>query len=160
MRWNGRHCGEVVQLLLERMRRFRLDPQSCIIGGAPLSVTLGAVNGFSFPIVKDKTQNMKRYLLFLPVMLAVDWVLGALHVAHIIPLWVFLVFNLPFGLPFVWLESHWTGTQYLLGAGQTVGDGWSLVIWCCGVLAQAWLYSVLYGWWRSRRLPTFAQPEH
>ncbi len=118
------------------------------------------MNGFSFPIVKDKTQNMKRYLLFLPVMLAVDWVLGALHVAHIIPLWAFLVFNLPFGLPFVWLESHWTGTQYLLGAGQTVGDGWSLVIWSCGVLAQAWLYSVLYGWWRSRRPATIAQPEH
>lgn len=103
---------------------------------------------------------MKRYILFLSVVLAVDWVLGALQIAHIIPMWVFLVLNIPFGLPFVWLESHWTGTQYLLGAGQSVSDGWSLVIWFCGVLAQAWLYSVLYGWWRARRLAAIAQPEH
>ncbi len=100
---------------------------------------------------------MKKYLLFLPVMLVVDWALGVLHVAGITPLWTFLVFNFPFGLPFVWLESHWTRTQYLLGPGQTVSDGWSLVIWFCGVLAQAWLYSLLYGWWRSRRPATIAQ---
>jgi hypothetical protein len=93
---------------------------------------------------------MKRYLLFVPVMLAVDWVLGALHAAHIIPLWSFLVFNFPFGLPFVWLESHWAVTHYSLGEGQSISETWSFVALFFAVLAQAWLYSLLYGHWRNR----------
>ena len=90
-------------------------------------------------------------------MLIVDWVLGALQAAHVIPLWsLFLVFNFPFGLPFVWLESHWAVTRYSLGEGQSISETWSFVALFFSVFAQAWLYSVLFGWWRSRRHETHA----
>ena len=94
---------------------------------------------------------MKRYVLFVAVMLVVDWVLGALQAAHVIPLWSFLVFNFPFGLPFVWLESHWAGTHYSLGAGQSISETWSFVALFFSAFAQAWLYSFLFGHWRNRR---------
>jgi hypothetical protein len=51
--------------------------------------------------------NIKRYLLIASVLLVIDWTLGALHAERILPLWPFLVFNFPFGIPFVWVESLW-----------------------------------------------------
>jgi hypothetical protein len=94
---------------------------------------------------------MKRYAVFVPVMLAVDWVLGALQAAHLIPLWSFLVFNFPFGLPFVWLESDWAATHYSSGEGQSISETWSFVALFSSVFGQAWLYSVLFGWWRIKK---------
>jgi hypothetical protein len=99
---------------------------------------------------------MKRYFVFLMAMLAIDWVLGALQTAHILPLWTFLVFNFPFGLPSVWLESHWTGTQYSLSEGQSISETWPLVAFFFAVAAQAWLYSILYARCRNRRFAVLA----
>jgi hypothetical protein len=95
--------------------------------------------------------NIKRYLLIASAMLVVDWVLGALQAAHIIPLWSFLVFNFPFGLPFVWLESHWAGTRYSLGEGQSISETWSFVALFFSVFAQAWLYAFPFGHWGNKR---------
>ena len=99
---------------------------------------------------------MKKYAPFVAVMLVVDWVLGALQAAHVIPLWSFLVFNFPFGLPFVWLESHWAATHYSLSEGQSISETWSFVALFFSVFAQAWLYSFLFGYWRNRRRETHA----
>ena len=88
--------------------------------------------------------NFKRYTLIALAMLAIDWALGALHVAGAVPLWLFLVLNFPFGLPFIWLESHWAGTYYSI-AGQGVNDMWSFAAFFFSVFAQAWLYLWLLG---------------
>ncbi len=92
--------------------------------------------------------NFKRYLVIATAMLALDWTLGALQTAHIIPLWSFLLLNFPFGLPFVWLESHWASTHYEF-AGQYFGEYWSFAALFFAIFAQAWLYTVLYGRWRG-----------
>ena len=88
--------------------------------------------------------NIKRYALIALAMLAADWALGALHVAGAVPLWSFLALNFPFGLPFVWLESHWAGTHYAV-AGENVNEMWSFAAFFFSVFAQAWLYSWLLG---------------
>ena len=93
---------------------------------------------------------LRRYLLIAPLMLATDWLLGALQAAHVIPLWSFLVPNFPFGLPFVWLESHWAGTSYALGQGHSLSDTWSFLALFFAAFAQAWLYSLLLGFWREK----------
>jgi hypothetical protein len=94
--------------------------------------------------------NFKRYLLFAGAMLLADWILGALHAARIIPLWSFLIFNFPFGAPYVWFESHWAGTSYRFGA-QFADELWAFVAWLFAVLAQAWLYTVLLARYRAKR---------
>ncbi len=93
--------------------------------------------------------NMKRYILIALAMLVVDWTLGALQAAHVIPLGTFLVFNFPFGLPFVWLESHWALTHYALGDGRSISELWSFVALFFAVFAQAGLYSFLFGRWQK-----------
>ena len=101
--------------------------------------------------------NIKRYILIALAMLAVDWTLGALQAAHVIPLGAFLVFNFPFGLPFVWLESHWAATRYTLGEGQSISEVWSFIALFFSVFAQAGLYSLLFGrWLRSRQASSAA----
>jgi hypothetical protein len=94
---------------------------------------------------------IRRYLLIAAAMLAVDWVVGALAAAHVVPLWSFLLLNFPFGLPFVWLETHWAGTRYSLGEGQSISEAWSFVALFFSAFAQAWLYSLLLGFWRKRQ---------
>lgn len=94
---------------------------------------------------------MKRYLAVALVLLAVDWTLGALQAANVIPLGSFLVLNFPFGLPFVWLESHWEGTRYVLGEGQNISELWSFAAFFFSVFAQAGLYSFLLDRWQRNR---------
>ena len=101
--------------------------------------------------------NIKRYIPIALAMLVVDWTLGGLQAAHVIPLGSFLMFNLPFGLPFVWLESHWAGTRYTLGEGQSINEVWSFIALFFSVFAQAGLYSYLLGrWLRNRRVSSAA----
>jgi len=99
--------------------------------------------------------NIKRYMLFASAMLVVDWVLGALQAAHVISIWSFLVFNFPFGLPFVWLESHWAGTHYEVG-GQSINETWFFVTLFFAVFTQALFYSALFGYWQRKRHETHA----
>jgi len=94
--------------------------------------------------------KVKRYALVVLAMLVVDWTLGALHVAGVLPLWSFLLLNFPFGLPSVWLEAHWVGTHYSIG-NQNVNELWSFAAFFFAVVAQAGLYSWLLGLWQRRR---------
>ncbi len=94
--------------------------------------------------------KIKRYAFIALAMLVIDWALGALHAVGLVPLWPFLVLNFPFGLPSVWLESHWAGTHYSV-AGQNVNELWSFAAFFFSVFAQAGLYSWLLGLWLRRR---------
>jgi hypothetical protein len=89
--------------------------------------------------------NIKRFLLIALAMLVIDWTLGALQAAGVIPLWSFLIVNFPFGIPFVWLEYHWAATHYEFG-GVSINETWSFVALFFAVLAQAWVYSLLLGY--------------
>jgi len=64
-----------------------------------------------------------------------------------LPLWVFLLANVPFGGVYVWMESSWVGTRYVM-LGHNVGDGVSLLISAGVVLAQGGLYSFLWSRWQ------------
>lgn len=100
----------------------------------------------------------KHLLWFVLAMLAVDWILGAAQAAHVIPLWTFLAANIPFGLPYVWLESHWTGTAYDVG-GYTVSDTMSLAVFFFTVIAQGWLYAVCFQHWQKMRSRKMAEAQ-
>ena len=99
---------------------------------------------------RKELMNVKRFALIALALLVIDWALGVLHVWRVLPLWSFLVMNFQFGLPFVWIESHWAGTHYSV-AGQNVNETWSFVAFFFSVFAQAWLYSWLIGRWQRRR---------
>lgn len=91
----------------------------------------------------------KHYLKIFVVLLLLDWALGAAQASHLVPLWIFLAANFPFGAIYVWFELHWTGTQYLLG-DQAVSESWPLLSFFPIVLVQAWLYYLLFGFWPKR----------
>ena len=93
---------------------------------------------------------MKLYLKIAAILLLIDWALGAAQANGIIPLWTFLAANFPFGAFYVWFESHWTGTQYRIG-DHAVSELWSFVGFFLIVFAQAWLYYLLFDFWRSKR---------
>ena len=99
--------------------------------------------------------NVKTYCLIALAMLALDWALGAAHARGMAPLWRFAALNFPFGLPFVWLESHWVGVRYSV-AGRTVNELWSFGLFFFAVLGQAGMYYFLFRWWRARRRKTSA----
>jgi hypothetical protein len=93
--------------------------------------------------------NIKRFALITLAMLVIDWALGILHVSRVLPVWSFLVLNFPFGLPYVWFESHWAGTHYSV-AGSSVSELWSFTAFFFSAFGQAWLYSWLIGCWHKR----------
>jgi hypothetical protein len=66
---------------------------------------------------------MKKFFIIVAAVLVIDWAWGALHVARLIPLWTFLVFNFPFGIPFVRVESHWVGTATSLAIRSSLRTG-------------------------------------
>jgi len=92
---------------------------------------------------------MQTYAKALGLTLAGDWVVAAACAKGTLPLWMFLAFNVPFGAAYVWLESRWTGTQYLVN-GQPVSDTVSLALFLGVVLAQAAVYAAVWRWWRGR----------
>jgi hypothetical protein len=91
----------------------------------------------------------KRYLKIAAILLLEDWALGAAQAGGLMPLWTFLAANFPFGAIYVWFESHWTGTQYRIG-NQAVSELWPLLCFFPIVLAQAWLYCLLFGLWHTQ----------
>ena len=97
--------------------------------------------------------NIKRYLKICGALLIVDWALGAAQAAHVVPPWTFLAANFPFGGVYVWFESHWTGNQYRLG-DQVLSEAWPLFLFFLIVLAQAWVYYLLFSLWLRRRAHT------
>jgi hypothetical protein len=100
----------------------------------------------------------KRYLKIAATLLVVDWFLGVAQASGMVPLWTFLAVNFPFGAIYVWFESHWTGTQYLVG-GQPIPELWPF--WCFFpiVLAQAWVYYLVFDLWQKKRA-ALSSPTH
>jgi uncharacterized membrane protein YphA (DoxX/SURF4 family) len=99
-------------------------------------------------IVKIK---LLRDLLVIGVaVLILDWILGAMCASGGMPRWVFLLFNIPFGAMYVWMESSWVGTHYEV-LGYTFGDDVSLVVFLFVIAAQSHFYFALYEWWRRKR---------
>lgn len=92
---------------------------------------------------------MKRYLTIAAILLLIDWVLGAAQANGLVPPWTFLAVNFPFGASYVWFESHWMGTQYRIG-DRAISELWPLLTFFPIVLAQAWLYYLLFGFWHNR----------
>jgi len=95
--------------------------------------------------LKEDPMTTKRFLtwgVIFAALLVLDWFLGVQIVAGRLPLWSFLIPNIPFGALHVWLESSWTGTQYQW-LGMTLGDMASLVIFLGVVFAQSLLYSFM-----------------
>jgi hypothetical protein len=98
-------------------------------------------------------RNLIPYLVIINGTVIIDWILGVLCASGIIPLWTFLVANFPFGGLYVWMESSWVGTHYVM-LGRNVGDFGSLFIFGFAVLGQAGLYCILWRWfvqWNHRR---------
>ncbi len=92
-----------------------------------------------------KRHLLRRLVLITAIVLIVDWLLGALCASGILPLWVFLLFNIPFGTLYVLLESSWMGNHYEV-PGSTVSDIGSAVVFLMTVLGQSLAYTLLYQW--------------
>jgi len=79
-----------------------------------------------------------------------DWFLGVMCAWGIFPLWVFLIFNIPFGAGYVWMESSWDGGHYrMLGLNFT--EFGSLIVFLIVVAAQSLFYFALYKALRKMR---------
>jgi hypothetical protein len=84
----------------------------------------------------------------------IDWILGALIVARVLPWWTFPVVNLPFGFIYTWLESDWTGSSYVVN-GRFVSDSVAMLTLPATVLPQAMLYAAVCRLLRHRKvIPT------
>jgi hypothetical protein len=79
-----------------------------------------------------------------------DWFLGVMCAWGIFPLWVFFIFNIPFGAVYVWMESSWTGNQYRM-LGLSFTEFGSLVVFLVVVLGQSLVYFALLQWWKKIR---------
>jgi len=88
-------------------------------------------------------------------MFFIDWVLGALQANAIISCWWFLFFNIPFGIPFVVLETHWAGMIYEW-FGQNIDEIGSMIVWLFSVLGQSWIYLFLFDFMRRKKIITRA----
>jgi hypothetical protein len=76
------------------------------------------------------------------LMLVVDWVFGMATACGTLPLWTFIVPNIPFGLVHVWFESQWTGSRYVV-AGRTVTEAYAMLVFPSVILLQAGFYWVV-----------------
>ena len=99
-------------------------------------------------------KDLMPYAVIVVATLVVDWSLGMLCASGVAPLWTFLVANFPFGGVYVWMESSWSGTHYVM-LGETVGDVGSLIIWAAVAFAQAGLYCVLWHLFTARKQKSY-----
>jgi hypothetical protein len=98
-----------------------------------------------------KNKVWPDFIVITAIVLLVDWILGVLGAFGPIFKWIFLIFNIPFGAIYVWMESSWEGTHYLM-LGHRVGDFGSLFIFLFVVLAQSCVYFAVYEWIKKRRM--------
>jgi hypothetical protein len=95
-------------------------------------------------------KKMLRHLAVIgAVVLILDWMLGVMCASGILPHWVFLLFNIPFGTLYVWMESSWAGTHYQM-LGYTFDDIGSGVVFLFTVMAQSLCYFAFYEWRRNK----------
>ena len=96
-----------------------------------------------------KTKIWRHLVIIGLIVLILDWTLGVMCASGILPHWVFLLFNIPFGAMYVWMESSWAGTHYQM-LGHTFGDIGSGVVFLLTVIAQSLGYFALYEWIRKK----------
>jgi len=96
-----------------------------------------------------KIKTLRHLAVIGVAVLILDWILGALCASGPLPHWVFLLFNIPFGSLYVWMESSWTGTHYEM-LGCTFGDLGSGVVFLLTVMAQSLCYFAFYEWLRKK----------
>jgi len=77
-----------------------------------------------------------------------DWFLGVMCAWGIFPLWVFFIFNIPFGAGYVWMESSYEGDHSRM-LGLNIGDFGSLIVFLIVIAAQSLFYFALYECLRS-----------
>ena len=97
-----------------------------------------------------KIKLLRNLVVIGVAVLILDWILGAMCASGALPHWVFLLFNIPFGVLYVWMESSWVGTHYEM-LGYTFGDVGSLIVFLFVVAAQSLCYFALHEWWRKKR---------
>lgn len=97
-----------------------------------------------------KTKTLRHLAVIGVAVLILDWILGAMCASGSLPHWVFLLFNIPFGAMYVWMESSWAGTHYQM-LGYTFGEIGSGVVFLFTVTAQSLCYFALYEWLRKKR---------
>ena len=102
-----------------------------------------------------KGRRLRNLTLITGVILALDWLIGLLCAKGILPLWVFLLPNIPFGALHVWVESCWVGSHYEI-LGHIVGDSniWLMTVFPFVVVAQSLLYFTLFEQWMKKRYET------
>lgn len=101
---------------------------------------------------------LRNLLVITLALLMLDWILGVLCASNLIPLWLFMIPNFPFGALYVTLESSWAGTRYELW-GLHLGEIESLLVFAATVLLQSLLYFALAEFIQRRR-PIWPRAEH
>jgi len=85
------------------------------------------------------SRKLISFIKIFLVLLMTDWILGIAITAGHLPLWTFIIPNFPFGIAHVWLESHWTGTNYIV-AGRVIDELVSMIIFPSVIVLQSGLY--------------------
>ena len=95
-------------------------------------------------------RQIRAFIAITIGLLVVDWMLGMACANRILPLFVFLLFNIPFGVAYVFMESSWVGLRYEVG-GRIVPEHVVAIVEFGGVFAQAVFYYILWYIWQRRR---------
>jgi len=88
------------------------------------------------------SRNLIQFIKIFLVLLIVDWIIGIAITSGHLPLWTFLIPNFPFGVAHVWLESHWTGTNFMV-EGKVIDELISMIIFPSVIVLQSCLYCIL-----------------
>jgi hypothetical protein len=88
------------------------------------------------------SRNLIQFVKIFLVLLMIDWILGIVITSGHLPLWTFLIPNFPFGIAHIWLESHWTGTNFMI-EGKVIDELISMIVFPSVIVLQACLYCIL-----------------
>jgi hypothetical protein len=99
-----------------------------------------------------KRRKVAAFLLITFVLLVIDWILGVLIVQGMIPHWVYLPANIPFGVIYVWTEAQWVGDHYQL-LGRAVNDIWVNIAQFSAIGFQALVYYGIWEVWKRKHDP-------
>ena len=87
-------------------------------------------------------RNLIQFIKIFLVLLIIDWIIGIAITSGHLPLWTFLIPNFPIGVAHVWLESHWTGTNYMVD-GKVIDELISMITFPLVIVLQSCLYYIL-----------------
>ena len=102
-------------------------------------------------------KKVATLILIAGVLLMIDWILGVFVAHGILPNWVYLLANIPFGIVYVWTESQWVGSQYQV-LGHAVSESWIGIAQLSAVGAQALVYFGIWEVWSRKRHSALRSP--